>query len=844
MASIGSLSSTTSSSVFNTNRRITGLASGLDTDALIESMTLSTRTKIAKQEQQKQLLQWKMDDYRSISSKLIAFQNKYTSYSSSTNLRSPGFFDRSLITALGENSKYISVSGTSDIANLISINAVKQLAKNTSYVSSTAVSDQTLNSGSVTGSETFTGSKLEGTYLSLSYGSQSYALYLPGGKEYATADEVVEALNSQLSQTEYGSDGTMLDSKIKFSLDADNKIVLDFASEEVASAGNSITIKGGSKDLLDALGFEKDMTASGDRAITGAELTEDHLVSFQTKSSFQDMISGEGKILSFRYNGTTKSIDLSKMDENIFDADGNADMTKLADYLEDELADAFGSGRIRVEYTGGALSFQTMKVGTNEVDNSSVLELSGGSSSVIKALGMTAGDSNRINMETSVFDSGLAVKNGDYTLQNSDTRNDYAIHIRNNNTGRIVTISQTVDGKAFDENTSLSDIIEAINASDGKVNVTYSETSDKFTLTSTDPGASGDFSIVGGYLDADGNYVESDDDTYNLGQAIFGKNVGDMDANSDYTVTKGQDAIIYVDYDGEGGEDPVELTRSSNTFDIDGLSVTVSKTFGMNEDNTAIDPNGDPVTFNAQVDVDKITEAVKSMIDDFNEIIELSNTELTEKRDRDYQPLTDEQREEMTEDQIKAWEEKAKAGMLFNDSDLRSFTSSIRFLFSGDSNTIQTLSDMGITTSSSYADHGKITFDETKFRAALEADPQSVSDVFTRTESTTVDSNGNTVTIQGGIMNNIKEVFDKYASTTGAVKGVFVQLAGATESPLSMLNNSILNQMNSIDREIERLQEKLEAETERYYSQFTTLETYISQMNSQSSWLSSQFSSY
>ena len=91
-------------------------------------------------------------------------------------------------------------------------------------------------------------------------------------------------------------------------------------------------------------------------------------------------------------------------------------------------------------------------------------------------------------------------------------------------------------------------------------------------------------------------------------------------------------------------------------------------------------------------------------------------------------------------------------------------------------------------------------------------------------------------------MNQIKDVFDKYAGTSGAVKGVFVQIAGATESPLSMLDNSLLDQMNDIDDEIDRLQDKLETETERYYSQFTSLETFISQMNSQSSWLSSQFS--
>ena len=104
MSSVGSLSSSTSSSIFNSSNRITGLASGLDTDALIESMTAATRSKIAKQKQDKQLLQWQMDDYRSISSKLIDFQNKYLSYSSETNLRSSSFFDKTLLSVLGDNS--------------------------------------------------------------------------------------------------------------------------------------------------------------------------------------------------------------------------------------------------------------------------------------------------------------------------------------------------------------------------------------------------------------------------------------------------------------------------------------------------------------------------------------------------------------------------------------------------------------------------------------------------------------------------------------------------------------------------------------------------------------------
>ncbi len=875
MASVGSLSSSTSSSIFNTNKRITGLASGLDTDALIESMTASTRSKIAKQNQQKQLLQWKMDDYRSISSKLIAFQNKYTSYSSESNLRSPSFFDATLLSVIGENSKYVSVSGTSSNVENIAISAVKQLAQNTSYVSNSSVSDQILNSDKVTGNEEYTSSKLEGQSISFTYGSKSFTVTLSKGdgnvNKYDSVEDIVNDLNEQLKEIDYGTDSKKLSDIVKFGYNKDSgEVTFDFASPDVANAGNSIKITDSSEDLLKVLGFEEEATASKDSPIKGTAIADSELTGedYQVTKKLKDMLTGEGKTISFTYNGTTKSIELPSADatvigkdgteQKIFDEDGNANMDNLATYLENQLGKAFGSGRIDVSYNyngSGTLEFRTIKAGSGTTvangiedgsgteDTSSVLEITSGNTDALKALKLTAGDSNRVNLDASVADSGLNMKNSNYTLQDDENRNDYVINIRNDVTGEITTIDKTVDGTKFSADTSLNDIIKAINASDANVKVSYSETSDTFTLTSTDPGASGKFSIVGGAVKGNGDKIGEDENSFNLGQAIFGKNVGTMDGNDDYTVTKGQDAIIYVDYDGEGGADPVEITRSSNTFDIDGLTVTVKGTFGMNEDNSGVDPTSEAVTFGAEVDADKIVEAVKQMITDFNEIIELTNTELSEKRNRDYQPLTDEQKEEMTEDQIKAWEEKAKAGMLFNDSDLKSFTSSIRFIFSSDSESIKLLEDMGITTSSTYSDHGKLTFDETKFRAALASDPESVSDIFTRTEETTVGSDGTTVVTQkAGIMNQIKDVFDKYAGTSGAVKGVFVQIAGATESPLSMLDNSLLDQMNDIDDEIDKLQDKLETETERYYSQFTSLETFISQMNSQSSWLSSQFS--
>ena len=85
MASISSTSSS-SGSLSSQIRGYGGLASGLDRDTLIEQMTSGTRSKIAKQGQQKTKLEWQMEAMRDITSKIYGFTSNYTSYASSNKI--------------------------------------------------------------------------------------------------------------------------------------------------------------------------------------------------------------------------------------------------------------------------------------------------------------------------------------------------------------------------------------------------------------------------------------------------------------------------------------------------------------------------------------------------------------------------------------------------------------------------------------------------------------------------------------------------------------------------------------------------------------------------------------
>lgn len=844
-SSIGGISSSTASSI----RGYGGLASGLDRDSLIESMTYATTAKIQAQKQKQQKLQWTQTSIRGISDKLIQFSQKYRSYTSSTNLSGSAFFNRTSITANGKYADKVSVTGNGSAASNLSISEVKQMAVNASMTMNQSASSQALSTGEVYSNLTkeITVSTLEGQSLTFGYGNKTYGISLTSGTtsdgytyRYGTAEEAVESINKQLAGVSISSSANT-----KKSLgDVVEAYVGDGGSVQFRThgdtAGNTVTLKGGSAQAWKALGLENTdqvvtLTDSG-TSLTGQNLTEPKSVA---------ALLG-GKSLSFTYNGTTKSITL--MSEADLLAKGDEGLKTLKDDIQKKLNKEFGTGRIQVSLSAETtdanndkkckLQFETMRPDQNKPDGSSILSLSGGSSGVLGltgALGVDYGTSNRLNIGTSLENSGLkALENLSVKAQNSDGEEVELTGMKAyayNHAGLDATKKQElVDGQLelsdiklsikinSDEEiegltyaSSISQIMNAINSSDAGVKVSYLSNADKFTMEATSSGASGRIEIGGtgaellfGKLDG----TETGED----GQII----------KTGYSITEGQDALIMVKY--AGSDEEVELVRGSNSFSLDGMNVTLNGTFKA-------DPS-DAITFTAKVDADKITSAVSEMITAYNEALELITKEVGTKPARGYAPLTDQQRDELSESQIEKWEEKAKEGMLFNDTDIRGLADKMRFIFPSGSEDKRLMESMGITTSNSYADNGKLVFDETKFRAVLESDPESVQQFFSRPSGT------NGPDDKGGFMARVGSIFEMYASTTGSTKGILVERAGSTYAPTSILNNAIQKQLNSIDEELKKLNKRLTTETDRYISQFTYLETMISQMNSQSSYLS------
>jgi len=363
------------------------------------------------------------------------------------------------------------------------------------------------------------------------------------------------------------------------------------------------------------------------------------------------------------------------------------------------------------------------------------------------------------------------------------------------------TNSLTINGKTvtFDPNTdSLNSVIAKINR-ETNVSAFYDPGSGRISFVAKNTG------LVNG-ASGTGDKIE-------FGTEDFVVNVLKVSTNSAQAVAA-QNAKIYVN--------GMEIVRTSNTFTINGVELQLLKPSSGNP----LDPNTlTPTTVQVSLDVDSIVESIKQFVSDYNDMLKAIQDKLGEQRYRDYLPLTDEQKKEMTEEQIKLWEEKAKSGLLRNDQYLaqaeRAMRSAIQAVVDTGSTTYKTLSSIGITTGL-YQEKGKLYLDETKLRKALEEDPNAVVALFSQ--------NGT-----GSAQGIADRIYAALGNTLNQIKGV----AGANPT---IFDQSVLGKKaKELDARADSLEEKLKELEDHYYRQFSIMEQAISRYNAQSAYLMNLF---
>ena len=357
------------------------------------------------------------------------------------------------------------------------------------------------------------------------------------------------------------------------------------------------------------------------------------------------------------------------------------------------------------------------------------------------------------------------------------------------------------------EDDSLNDVLTKITNQDNGVRAFYDVQSDKVIMERT---SAGKFNPGGPEIDFEVSPDDlEDNDTEinfmpNFFTEVFGLVQGKKTEDSEGGEQGGTDAVF--EYNG------VELASKTNTTTLNGI------TFTFND-----------VTDNTYVNITNDTEAVFDQIMDFvnkyNEIIEKVNGKLNEEVYRDYPPLTNEQMNEMSEREIELWEEKAMSGLLKRDPILSSALTQMRQAWSGQVNNngaYTHFTQIGINTTANYMEGGILEVDEDALKSALQEDANAVYQLFSNKAEGS----------ERGLMNRLEDAIDQ---TTA---GINRQAGRTTHQPHQY---ALGRRLEGLDDRIADFERRLQQTEDRYWRQFSAMESAIQRMNEQSNYLFAQF---
>jgi len=531
----------------------------------------------------------------------------------------------------------------------------------------------------------------------------------------------------------------------------------------------------------------------------------------ETSISKVDLNNFIGKKIVVTLDGVTRTITIGNFNDRPERQEGSEIeklVWKLQDELQANLDDAFGEGKINVEIkdiisSGEDGEIITFKTEFQTSNGATKLTLnSAASEDGLSLLGISNGASNRLNTSESLGSLVSRVLGENAQIFDDDGNLKFSIN------------SQEF---TFSKSTSISSMLSTINSNaDAKVNIRYDELTGNFVLTAKQLGA--------------GSTLEIKDS-----ESGFLKKVLGIDIEG---VVPGKDAEVEIGMVGE--KEKTLVTRSSNSFTVNGITYNLQKA----DLNTTI-------TIKVEADVDGIYETITGFVNKYNEMIEKINSKLSEKYDSNYLPLTDEQKEAMKEKDIELWEQKAKTGLLRNDSILEKMISDLRrALYDSIEGVGIHLTSIGITTGS-YEQKGKLIVDEQKLKEAIRNNPDGVMELFSKKSekysySRTMSSEERAIWYkESGLAQRIYGIIEDNISTfrdKDGRKGLLLEKAGI-QGDASEYSNLIYKEIKEYESSISKLYEKLVQKENNYFRKFAAMEEALNSMYSQSNWLYAQLSS-
>lgn len=340
------------------------------------------------------------------------------------------------------------------------------------------------------------------------------------------------------------------------------------------------------------------------------------------------------------------------------------------------------------------------------------------------------------------------------------------------------------------------------------LNASFDEANGRFFVSSRDSGAANNF-----------EFVSTDPGAKEIQGLLKLEEEFETDEDGN-TVRKEGSAVKINGSDAEIELNGAKFTSGTNTFNVNGLTITAKDV-----------TNGESLSLVTDTDYDQIYDNIKNFFNEYNSLINEMDKLFNAKSSKGYEPLTAEEKEAMTDEEVKLWEQRIKDSLLRNDADLDKVASSMRnamlSTFEIDGKTYA-LSSFGINTLGYFeaADNEKNAYhidgnpddaatsgNEDKLRSMIANDPKTTMEFFQQLSNNLYNA-----------MNKIQSVSDNYTSYGNFYND-------------KKLTSDYVDQT----KQVEKWEKYVADIEEKYYKQFTAMESAMSSLQSQQSYISQLF---
>ena len=770
--------------------RITGLNSGLDTEAIISALVSSYNYKTQKYTKAQTKLSWKQDAWKELNTKI------YSLYNSVGNLRFSSAYN--LKTTTVSDSTKVSITANSGSVNGSYSVQITSLAK----------------SGYLTGAQLDKGTTTASTLADLGYTGGEGKLSLTVGG--ATTDIKVSG-----STTMQEVINQLKDAGVNASYDESNRRI--YISSKKSGVENDFSLAGGDakgNDILSVLGLSVESTANtAEYAALASYAGLDIANIVNNKKNAQttvDNLTAENSNYEKAINYATAVKAANDVVANP-DGLGNLDMLKGVAKLDDLENQYVATDGKTYKYDADANTYTDTDGNVYKYDDAT------GTYTAEKEL--EDGTKETLTLDGNDLVSAEEMLKS-YDLL-AESQNDKGETVKDTSAWdsfkKTLSSIETIENDGELDQTVLAEAKQAV--ADGTVDAFVANSQARITaneeVIKTNKQTLAEYEKVSADMTAE--QIAAFEEKVAYAASIVTTDAdGKVSLNLNYstgaTRVNGSDAVMYVN--------GAKYTGDSNTFSINGMTFTATGVTGEDYDPT----ESNAVTATVNTDTQGIYDKVKDFLTQYNALINEMAKLYNAESSKGYEPLTDEEKDSLSDTEVEKWEAKIKDSLLRRDDTLSGLITAMTGAMSKgvevNGETLY-LSTFGIKTlgyfnapkNEGYAYHidgdeddANTSGNEDKLMKAITEEPDKVLDF-----------------IKGLASNLYSTVSDKMKATT-------------LSSSYTVYNDKeMASEYSDYTSTIKKWQEKLEQQEDYYYKKFAAMETALSKLNSQTSSLTGLF---